>query len=68
MKRISKHITGLLLASGMAGAFASAPVSTLREALVEAMTESPDVMASWYDLRASVEEQRVAQGGVLPKS
>jgi hypothetical protein len=47
MKRIFVHLSGVLFATGMAGVLAAQPVNTLRGALVEAMTGSPEVMASW---------------------
>lgn len=53
----------LLMEAGMASA---SSVASLREAVSEAVANSPEIMADWYQLKAAIEEQRAARGGYYP--
>lgn len=58
-------LSGVIL-SGVAGLSSASSVTSLREAVSEAVANSPEIMADWYQLKAAIEEQRAARGGYYP--
>ena len=64
-RSIAACVSGFMLFAA-AGVSSASSVTSLREAVSEAVANSPEIMADWYKLKASVEEQRVARGGYYP--